>query len=355
MAKKRHRRLAGLKIHPPQPRSLQPAPHANANAARPRPSTENSENGGGCGVIDILSAFEREPPKLDFIWHGFLSGTVGALVSPGATGKSFWALEAAMSIACSVAGGDLLNLKPQHTGRVVYLAGEDPEPALILRVHAIGQYLNPSARKAIADNLILEPIMGKRLNVMDCAHLARVVEFCAGARLIVLDTLSRIHGLDENSNGDMARLVAVLEHVAASTGASVLYLHHVSKGSAREGQTDQQQAARGASALIDNARWCGFVAKMTNDEARRLSDRAYDQQPIDNDRLGFFVRFGVSKQNYGATPTDRWYERRDGGVLVPVELVEVPNGNGKSKKGSGGGAGVAAMAEKRRGANYDEV
>ena len=33
--------------------------------------------------------------------------TVGALVAPGATGKSFWALEAAMSIACSVAGGDL--------------------------------------------------------------------------------------------------------------------------------------------------------------------------------------------------------------------------------------------------------
>ncbi|WP_444979029.1 hypothetical protein, partial [Aeromonas caviae] len=36
-----------------------------------------------------------------------------------ATGKSFWALEAAMSIACSVAGGDVVNLKPQHTGRVV--------------------------------------------------------------------------------------------------------------------------------------------------------------------------------------------------------------------------------------------
>ncbi|WP_373873394.1 AAA family ATPase, partial [Aeromonas caviae] len=36
----------------------------------------------------------------------------------------------------------------------------------------------------------------------------------AGARLIVLDTLSRIHSLDENSNGDMARLVATLEHIA---------------------------------------------------------------------------------------------------------------------------------------------
>jgi hypothetical protein len=69
---------------------------------------------------------------------------------------------------------------------------------------------------------------------------------------------------------------------------------------------------------------------MTEDEAKRLSDRAYDRQPIGNDRRGFFVRFGVSKQNYDATPLDQWYERRDGGVLVPVELLEVPNG----KKGA---------------------
>jgi RecA-family ATPase len=257
---------------------------------------------------------------------------VGALVAPGATGKSFFALEAAMSIACSVAGGDLVGLTPAHTGRVVYLAGEDPAPALIRRVHAIGQHLNQSAREAIAENLTLEPIMGKRLNVMDEAHLRRVVEYSAGARLIVLDTLSRIHSLDENSNGDMARLVATLEHIAASTGAAVLYLHHVNKGSARDGQLDQQQAARGASALIDNARWCGYVAKMTEREAERLSDRAYDRQPIGNDRRGFFVRFGVSKQNYDATPLDQWYERRDGGVLVPVELHEASRNEKEARR-----------------------
>ena len=41
-------------------------------------------------AIDVLAAFECEPPVLDFIWPGFLAGTVGALVAPGATGKSFW-------------------------------------------------------------------------------------------------------------------------------------------------------------------------------------------------------------------------------------------------------------------------
>ena len=47
-------------------------------------------------ALDIMAAFTNEPPELDFIWPGFLAGTVGALVAPGATGKSFFALEAAM-------------------------------------------------------------------------------------------------------------------------------------------------------------------------------------------------------------------------------------------------------------------
>lgn len=276
------------------------------------------------GTLDLMAAFQQPPPRLDFVWPGFLAGTVGALVAPGSTGKSFWALQAAMSIACSVPGGDVANLKPFRSGRVVYFAGEDPGAALVQRVHAIGKYLNHSARKAIAANLIIEPMLGKQLNVMHEAHLRSVIAYSSGARLIVLDTLGRVHNLDENSNSHMAQVVAKLEVIAASSGASVLYLHHVGKSSAREGQTDQQQAARGASALIDNARWCGFVAKMTEEEAARLRDPACDQQPIGNNRRGFFVRFGVSKQNYSVTPQDQWYERREGGVLVPVELTKLP-------------------------------
>jgi RecA-family ATPase len=129
-----------------------------------------------------------------------------------------------MSIACSVAGGDLVGLAPTRIGRVIYLAGEDSPSALVCRIHAIGKHLSQQARESIEANRTLEPIMGKRLDVRIDRHLACVIEFCADARLIVLDTLSPIHGLDENSNGDMARLVATLEYVATNTGASVLYL-----------------------------------------------------------------------------------------------------------------------------------
>ena len=270
-------------------------------------------------TIDLMQAFYCEPPQLDFVWPGFLSGTVGALVAPGATGKSFWALQAAMAVAGGIQETDLLNLKPSKPGRVLYLAGEDPEAALVRRVHAIGQHMHQEAHQAIAQNLVLQPILGKRLDIMNHQHLRSVIEAAQGARLVVLDTLSRIHGLDENSNGDMARLISQLEYVAAQTGASVLYLHHVGKGSAREGQGDQQQAARGASALIDNARYCAFLAKMTEEESQKLFIDGL--APVRADRRGYFLRFGVSKQNYSEPIEDCWLQRQSGGVLLPVAMA----------------------------------
>lgn len=284
-------------------------------------------------AIDIRSAFENPPPDLDFIWPGFLAGSVGGLVAPGGTGKSFWALQAAMAIACHVPGGDLLSLAPCRTGGVLYLAGEDPEPALRRRIHSIGKHLSLEAQASIAASLILEPIMGSALNIMDPRSLAALEERSRGARLIVLDTLSRIHQLDENSNGEMCRVIHRLERLAANTGAAVLYLHHTSKSSAREGQLDQQQAARGASALIDNARWCGFLVGMSQKEAMGLSARPHNRQPIGNDQRRNFVRLGVSKLNYALNCSDQWYERRDGGVLVPVELLEAKQNGRKGGKG----------------------
>lgn len=273
--------------------------------------------------IDIMSAFVSKPPELDFIWPGFLAGTVGALVAPGGTGKSFFSLEAAMSIACSVAGGDLVGLNPTRTGKVIYFAGDDPETALIHRIHAIGQHLKTPAREAIAQNLRLEAIMGKSFNLMNEGQFQKLLENTQSARLIVLDTLNRTHQLDENSNSDMSQLITQLEKMASITGAAVLVLHHVNKGSMRDGQGDQQQAARGASALIDNARWSAYLSKMSEEESCKLTDNRFDQRPVGRKNRHQFVRFGISKQNYQNDYSERWYQRHDGGVLLPVNLLEV--------------------------------
>ena len=256
---------------------------------------------------------------------GFVAGTVGALVAPGAGGKSFWALEAGMEIACSAVEGILLGLCPARHGKVVYLAGEDPVAALHSRIHAMGNCLRVEARADIAANFILHPTMGSMFNIGNKAHLETLIKTAYGARLLVLDTLSRIYTGDENSNGEMARVVSKLEHVAVETGAAVLFLHHISKGSARDGAGNTQQAARGASSLIDNARWCGYLSSMTEDEGEKLMV-AGDRYPI-GARHKYFVSFGVSKVNYCAPIDAIWFERKDGGVLRPVQLAPYSSKN----------------------------
>lgn len=273
--------------------------------------------------IDIRAAFDVAPddlPPLDFVLPGFLAGTVGVLVAPGGTGKSFWALEMTTALACSVAGGDVLGLAPKHHGRVVYLAGEDPEPVLVHRINAMGRHIKDSAaRDAIAENLAVYPL--SHIDVMTPEGYTELVEYADGARLVVLDTLSRIHTKNENDNGEMARLISTLEKVCAETKASILYLHHTNKGSAMSGNGDKQQAGRGASALVDNARWGAFLSGMTEDEAEVLvrNDDA-SMTPLTETRKQY-VRFGISKLNYSSPVDDVWYERRDGGVLIPVEIV----------------------------------
>lgn len=280
--------------------------------------------------IDLMSAFTKEPPELDFIWPGFLTGTVGALVAPGGTGKSFFALEAAIAVASSDSDADLLKLEPKKTGKVVYFSAEDPEIVLTHRLHAIGKLLSHDIRQDLTQNLIIETVAGKRMNIMNEKQLKSLIEYCVNSRLIIIDTLSRVHTLDENSNGDMSRLISTLDFLAQETGAAILFIHHTNKGSASTGTGDQQQAARGASALIDNARWCGYVSTMSQEEAKHYSDRRYDKAPV-GDRRKYFLKYGTSKQNYGIPVNEQWMQRTNGGVLISTELYELPK---QSKRGS---------------------
>lgn len=262
--------------------------------------------------VDIMQAFVTPPPPLDFIWPGYLAGTVGVLAAAGSTGKSYWALEAAMGVCSDEADSALLGLGVQGHGRVVVLNAEDPEIILQHRLHAIGQHLNPVARDAVADYLTLIPLVGRGPDLMNQLWVDAVCIAGEGARLIVLDTLSRWHKGDENSNKDMGQVLAALDLIARQTGAAVLVLHHVGKQSAREGRQQEQQATRGASAITDNCRWQGWMQGMTESEAG-----VYDV--LDRKQ---YVAFGGNKENYGQATVPQWLSRQAGGVLIPVQLQE---------------------------------
>jgi RecA-family ATPase len=52
--------------------------------------------------IDVANCFATEPAQFDFVLPGFLSGTVGGLIAQGGVGKSTFALEVCIAVACSI-------------------------------------------------------------------------------------------------------------------------------------------------------------------------------------------------------------------------------------------------------------
>jgi len=240
-------------------------------------------------------------------------GTVGALVSPGGVGKSMLALQ----IAAQIAGGpDLLGLGELPTGPVIYLPAEDPTAAIHHRLHALGAYLSDEQHQVVAAGLVIQPLIGSQPNIMKPNWFDWLRRAGEGRRLMVLDTLRRFHIEEENSSGPMAQIIGRMEAIAAETGCSIVFLHHTSKGAAMMNAGDQQQASRGSSVLVDNIRWQSYLSGMTQSES--------EEWGVEDSQRGYFVRYGVSKANYGTPFQERWFRRNEGGVLKPAVLEKQP-------------------------------
>lgn len=240
--------------------------------------------------IDIRAVLASPPPPMDWVMQGLLSGTVGGVVGAGGVGKSFLHLQIAIGIATGIdpTGGGLPAIGGR--GKVAYLCGEDPAAVLWNRLYPMGQKLHASTREDMLSNFDLFALHGKKLDIMQ-ASVAKLVERCArGCRLLIIDTLRKFHSGDENDNGVMAGVLGRLEAIAESTGACVLFVHHVAKGGA---------TPRGASAITDNSRWIAFLRGMTPAEAESAGTGHPHR----------FAHLSVTKGNYSPQPHAEWLYR----------------------------------------------
>ena len=272
--------------------------------------------------LDLEAVLAAPPPPLDFVLPGILGGTLSVLVSPGGAGKSMLALGLGACVAAGRNMWGLLSSDPEP-GTVLVVSAEDPRPILAHRLHSLVRVPGHALTSLRTDAGFKSRFRVKAVQGTGFAFgswsgsdfqssaafdtLRREVEE-ARPRLVILDTLNRcLAGIPENDNAAIGRVVSELEALVAPVGAACLVLHHVGKASAREGSGDEQQAARGAGAITDNARWQGNLVGMTRDDAkaRGLSD----------DERRRWVRWAVSKSNYAPAPDDRWLWRDQGGVL----------------------------------------
>ena len=239
--------------------------------------------------MDIAYAISTTPPPLDHVLPGLLRGTVGALVAPGATGKSTLALQLAMGMAgglpiVSSLLGDGRGKPVRPPAKMVLLLAEEDVIVMHHRLHgAIEAFVSGGLLKTaserhsfaveLAKNLHLYPIAGHgRCALLDgdgCPtdSMQELHDLCRGARLTVIDPLRQVHGGDENDSGHMNSVATGFQQLARLADTTVLLLHHATKAAVQNGGGDQAGAARGSSALTDAIRWQTNLSKVSEDLA----------------------------------------------------------------------------------------
>ena len=204
---------------------------------------------------------------------GLRKGRVGVLSASGSTGKSFFCLQ--LALAC--AGGGIPIFSPRlellkENIRIIYITAEEDTSDIDRRLRDIVTYYKKSFTpkevwKSLLKHLLIIPMQGHPPCVFDSAGptngLKRLEKLCDDFRpeLLIIDPLSQFHRADENDNGEMTRVMQVFSHLASVKNCAVLITHHMSKGAVLSGQGNFQQATRGASALVDSARWVMTMSK----------------------------------------------------------------------------------------------
>jgi hypothetical protein len=263
--------------------------------------------------LDLNWALHSVLPPLDFVLPGLLPGGLGLMVAPGGTGKSYLALDIAMSIAIgrSIAGGLFPATQP---GKVVYLAGEENDRLLAERLRSI---LDITERAQIElQNLVLLPMSGENCLLLSKGQptdlLDELEKLSQGARLIIIDPIRRLHDGEENDSATMTQLVIALESLAKKTSAAVIGIHHANRASA--GDTSSQNASRGSSALVDGARWQINLSKMDVKTADGMAVSEHDR-PL-------YVALDFAKGNYLPSTSRQWLIRQPGGALKLTDLAK---------------------------------
>lgn len=205
---------------------------------------------------------------------------VAALIAAGGSGKSYLAMNLAISVA---SGGILFNkFIPSKEGKVVFISGEDDIAELQRRLH----WSTSSLPKHVVERI------GKNINFVDLAdtfeafteknragevhmtnsvtNLISSIKESVGSEvdLIIVDPVSRFRGGEENLAVDTTRFVQALQMFTSQLNATVLCLHHVNKGAKSNGTG--QNNARGSSALVDGVRLVMELNQLSEDEVKKL-------------------------------------------------------------------------------------
>ena len=175
------------------------------------------------------AALEERPQAQQWLIDGLWSRqAVGIIGGEPKCGKSFLALDLAVAVAAGVPC--LSRFETDQPGPVLMFAAEDA-------AHIVRTRLQGIARAADADFHTLDiavidvPVL--RLDHRnDRQRLEQTVDRIR-PRLVLLDPLVRLHGVDENAVADIAPILGFLRDLQRRFEAAVVLVHHARKSRAK--------------------------------------------------------------------------------------------------------------------------
>lgn len=245
---------------------------------------------------DDPALYETEPPPREWLIRagldeqspGFLSrGEVGILAAPGSSGKT-WAM-VALAIAVAMGRPWLGYRTTPKKGRVALLMAEETRDELRrrIRAQAAAMYIRPgelAGRLSWVTRADMPPEGPSLVYPSDgpfsslagslspfgqrvLTSLQAKAETQAPWDLIIADPLSAFGPPDcEIDNASATATMRAIEKLCELPGnPAVLVTHHTRKGAGKEGSAEADDI-RGASGLVNRARWAATLSRLPSSE-----------------------------------------------------------------------------------------
>ena len=289
--------------------------------------TEAEDNGLECVALDPVGA-ANIPPRPWAYGRFLLLGSAAVIGAVDGGGKG--AIAVVMALAM-ITGKPLLGEHVWRSGPVAIVSYEDDETEWHRRLAAACiQYGLDYATVLPSIHFIRHPRRRVSFVTLQESEILypdgdQIIERLKGikAALLIVDPFNHAHDLDDGNNNVMvAKVAREMSRIAQGSGAAVLVLHHLRKGS-----TGSPDDLMGATSLRATFRTCRILSRMDAEIAKQMNI---------NDPWRF-IRIAGSKENYAPPPEKAtWFK-----------LIGVPLGNATPEYPDGDDIGVATTWQPR--------
>ena len=237
------------------------------------------------------------PPR-EFLYADILARKyVSMVIAPPGAGKSILSMQLGLSAASGKAWGEWSS-KVKGLNVWVY-NNEEGSDELTRRVKGIMMH-NHISKKDIAGHFYIDS--GERQSINVAKLQGETVTFTGDylgmlqeivdrkIDILIVDPFAEIHSVAENSNDGMKVVTALFRKIAFDANCAVLLIHHAKKWA--EGMAGNADSGRGGGAQIGVVRRAFTLAKMSEDEAKKMG--------VPNERRHWYVRFDDAKSNITA-------------------------------------------------------